>query len=128
VATGAISTEPDTQAAIGQFFTNSPDFDIRTTRITSYVTANGPTAFGGIAPALQPAVIAELQRLQRTFQISVSADSMTTLHQLELDAAHKVADIPRRASPTASRRCSAGATSRRRSTSERPTSMPATSD
>ena len=93
VATGAISTDPATQAAIGQFFANSPDYDIRTTRITSYVAANGPAAFAGIPAAIQPAVITELQRQQRAFQISVSADSMTTLHQLGLDAAHKVADI-----------------------------------
>ena len=93
VATSAISTGPGTQAAIGQFFTNSPDFDIRTTRITSYAAANGPTAFAGIPPATQPAVITELQRLQRAFQVSVSADSMTTMLQLGLDAAHKVADI-----------------------------------
>jgi hypothetical protein len=94
VATGAISTDPTTQAAIGQFFTNSPDFDIRTTRITSYVAANGQAAFAGIPAATHPAVISELQRLQRAFQISVSADSMTTLLRLGLHAAHLVADIP----------------------------------
>jgi hypothetical protein len=94
VATGVISTEPATQAAIGQFFANSPDFDIRTTRITSYVAANGSAAFAGIPAGTRPAVVSELQRLQRAFQISVSADSMTTLLQLGLDAAHLVADIP----------------------------------
>jgi hypothetical protein len=94
VATGAISTEPGTQAAIGQFFANSPDFDIRTTRITSYVAAHGPAAFAGIPADTQPTVVSELQRLQRAFQISVSSDSMTTLLQLGLHAAHLVADIP----------------------------------
>jgi hypothetical protein len=94
VAAGATGTDPTTQAAIGQFFTNATDFDIRTTRITSYVEANESTAFAGISSAAQPAVISELQRLQRVFQISVSADSMTTLLQLGLDAAHLVADIP----------------------------------
>src|SRR5664279_4670052 len=40
------------------------------------------------------AVVTELKPLQRTFQISVGADSMSALLLEGLDAAHKVADIP----------------------------------
>jgi hypothetical protein len=94
VATNVITTDSNMQAAIGQFFTNATDFDIRTTRITSYVAANGSTAFAGVPAATKPSVVSQLQRLQRAFQISVSADSMTTLMQLGLDAAHLVANIP----------------------------------
>jgi hypothetical protein len=94
VATGAISTGADVQGAIGQFFTNSPDFDIRTTRITSYIAANGSTALASIPAAVQPHVISELQRTQRAFQMSVDPDSMTRLLALGLDAAHLVADVP----------------------------------
>ena len=39
--------------------------------------------------------MSQLQRLQRAYQISVSADTMTTLLGLGLDAAHLVADTPR---------------------------------
>jgi hypothetical protein len=95
VATDAtLVPDPDTRAGIGQFFTNSPDFDIRSTRISAYVTENGSTALAGIPRASQPAVIDGLKRVQRAFQISVSADSMSTLLGQGLDAAHKVADIP----------------------------------
>ncbi len=94
VTTGAISTEPSAQAAIGQFFANSPDFDIRTTRVTSYAAANGSTAFAGVSPAAQPMVVSELQRMQRAFAMSVDARTMQTLLQLDLHAAHLVADIP----------------------------------
>jgi hypothetical protein len=94
VATGAISTGADAQAGIGQFFTNSPDFDIRTARMTSYLAANGSTALANIPAAIQPQVISELQRMQRAFAISTGSDSMTTLLALGLDAAHLVADIP----------------------------------
>ena len=65
VATSAITTDVSTQAAIGQFFANSPDFDIRTTRISSYVAANEQTAFAGIPIAEQPALVVGAQMRAR---------------------------------------------------------------
>ena len=95
VATNTIST-PDARIrdAIGQFFTNSPDFDIRTTRITRYVADPATTPFTGIPEGVHSAVVSHLQSIQRAFQISVSADSMSSLLGLGLDAAHLVANIP----------------------------------
>jgi hypothetical protein len=86
----------DVRDGVGQFFANAPDFDIRTTRISSYLTANPGTALQGIPAAAQQAVVEQLKRMQRAFQISVSAETMTTLLLAGLDAAHLVANIPPR--------------------------------
>ncbi len=72
------------RAAVTQFFGRSPDFDIATTKVSSY-----------LAEDADPALADQLKRLQRAFQISVTADSMTGLLAAGLDAAHKVANIPR---------------------------------
>ena len=71
-------------------------FDIRSTRITDYSRAN-PTAFGDLTGESLAAAVSQLQRLQRAFQISVSAETMSTLLGLSFDAAHLVADTPRQA-------------------------------
>ncbi len=127
VASGAIATDASTQAGIGQFFTYSADFDIRTTRISSYIAANGQAAFAGIPAADQPAVIDGLRRLQRTFQISTDADSMTKLLSVGIDARRTWSPTSRRrASPTASRWCSAAPKRQQRSTSARRSSTRAT--
>jgi hypothetical protein len=94
VASSAVAVDQPTKAAIGQFFANAPDFDIRTTRITSYVSANSQKVFARIPAQSQPALVSQLQRLQRALQISVDADSMTNMLALGLDAAHLVAGIP----------------------------------
>jgi hypothetical protein len=87
---------PDEQARLGvnQFFVNSPDFDIRSTRVSSYVATHGANAFAGIPVEAQPQVVSELKRVQRAFQISVSPETMSALLSEGLDAAHLVADIP----------------------------------
>ncbi len=95
IATDAIPIrEPDSRAAIAQFFTNAPDFDIRTTRISTYVAEHAAEVFKGVSPETQAAAVSELQRVQRAFQISVSSETMVALLNAELDAAHLVADIP----------------------------------
>jgi peptidoglycan hydrolase-like protein with peptidoglycan-binding domain len=71
-------------------------FDIRSTRITDYSRANA-TAFGDLTGESLTAAVSQLQRLQRAFQISVSAETMSTLLGLGFDAAHLVADTPRQA-------------------------------
>jgi hypothetical protein len=77
-----IISDEQLRAAVTQFFASSPDFDISTTRISSYLQG-------------QPALAGQLQRLQRAFQISAGAGSMESLLVAGLDAAHKVANIPR---------------------------------
>ena len=84
-----------TRQAVGQFFANCPDFDLRSTRLSSYLAGHAGTAFTGIAAAQQAAVTDQVKRLQRAFQISVSADTMACCLTWGLDAAHLVADIPR---------------------------------
>jgi hypothetical protein len=95
IATNAIPIrEPDSREAIAQFFTNAPDFDIRTTRISTYVAEHAAEVFKGVSPETQTAAVSELQRVQRAFQISVSSETMIALLNAELDAAHLIADIP----------------------------------
>jgi peptidoglycan hydrolase-like protein with peptidoglycan-binding domain len=84
-----------TRQAVGQFLADSPDFDLRSTRVSAYLATHAATAFAGIPAAQQPAVTDQVKRLQRALQISVSADTIATLLDLGLDAAHLVADIPR---------------------------------
>ncbi len=91
----AIVTDPDVRAGVAQFFAGAPDFDITTTRISSYLAANGQTVLAGQSPQAQAAIADQLKRLQRTFQLSVSTDSMSALLNAGLDAAHQVADVPR---------------------------------
>jgi len=86
-------TDSTARTGVGQFFANAPSFDLRTDRISTYVAANAGS-LNGVATADQPTVVTELKRLQRAFQISVGADSMSALLLEGLDAAHKVADIP----------------------------------
>jgi hypothetical protein len=88
--------EPDIRTGVSKFFANAPDFDVRTSRISKYLTGHGDTALAGIPTERHAAVIRELKRLQRAFQVSVSADSMAALLSAGLDAAHLVADIPPR--------------------------------
>jgi hypothetical protein len=104
----AIVSDDQLRVAVTQFFASSPDFDIATTRISSYLAAHAApdsspapdqaaqaqAAQAQAAPD-QAALAGQLQRLQRAFQISVSTDSMTALLTADLDAAHKVANIPR---------------------------------
>ena len=91
----ALIPDAATRQAVGQFFANCPDFELRSTRLSSYLASHAGTAFTGIAAAQQPAVTDQVKRLQRALQISVSADTMAVLLDLGLDAAHLVADIPR---------------------------------
>ncbi len=90
-----IGVEEPLRRAVGQFFSNSPDFDLRTSRVDSYAAAHADTAFKGIAPDDKPRVVEQLKRLQRVFQVSMSADTMTSLLSQGLDSAHAIANIPR---------------------------------
>src|SRR5207302_1100181 len=61
---------PDLPArdAIGQFFANSPDFNIRTMRVDVY-SAKNAKAFDGVRETEKPQVLEQVKRLQRVFQL-----------------------------------------------------------
>jgi len=91
-----LAVDEQTRLGIKRFFANSPDFDIGSSKVSSYVAANGGTAFAGIAAEAQPEVERAVRRLQRAFQLSVSPQTMTALLSNGLDAAHLVANTPRK--------------------------------
>ncbi len=94
-ANTAIITDPDVRAGVASFLASAPGFDIASTRISSYLAGDGQAALATVPEASRAAVTDELKRLQRAFQISLSADSMSALLTADLDAAHKVANVPR---------------------------------
>jgi hypothetical protein len=83
------------QKAVAQFFANSPDFEIRTTRVDTYATDHAATAFQGISNADKPIVVQEVKRLQRVYQLSTGPDTATALLAANLDSAHDIANMPR---------------------------------
>lgn len=91
----AIITDPDVRAGVARFFASSPDFDIASTRISADLADRAQTALAGVPQASQAAVGDQLRRLQRAFQISVGAGSLSALLTEGLDAAHLVANVPR---------------------------------
>jgi Tc toxin complex TcA C-terminal TcB-binding domain/ABC toxin N-terminal region/Neuraminidase-like domain/Salmonella virulence plasmid 28.1kDa A protein len=84
-----------TRQAVSTFFANAPDLDLRSTRIDDYIATNASTVFNGIAAADQPNVRAQVKRLQRLFQVSTNADTMTALLGTGLDSALAIARYPR---------------------------------
>ena len=85
------------QAAVARFFANSPDFDIRNTKVRQYTTDKADAAFNGISEADKPVVIQQVNRLQRVFQLSQDASSAAALLATGLSSAHAIAKIPQRA-------------------------------
>jgi hypothetical protein len=83
------------QKAVAQFFVNSPDFEIRTTRVDTYVTNHAAAAFQGISAADKPVVMQQVKRLQRVFQLSTDPDTAAALLSANLDSAHTIANMPR---------------------------------
>ena len=90
-----IGIEGAARDAVARFFTNAADFDIRSTRVSDYIAQHGDQAFAGIDAGTRGAVVSQVQRLQRAFLVSTSADTMTALLAAGLDSAHAVASIPR---------------------------------
>lgn len=91
----ALAPDEQTRLGVARFFANSPNFDIRTTRVSSYAAANAAAVFAGIADEAQREITHAVRRLQRAFQLSVSPETMTALLSSGLDAAHLVANMPR---------------------------------
>ena len=78
-----------------KFIENSPDFDIRTTRVDVYADQHQATAFKGIAEAKREAVIKEVKRLQRLFAVSTNSNAFRALLETRFDSAHAIAAVPR---------------------------------
>lgn len=72
--------DPSLGNTISQFIGNTPAFDIRTSRITDLTT--------------DKSVVPQLQLLQRLFQVSPSADTMTTLYNDGYQSASHIASVP----------------------------------
>jgi Tc toxin complex TcA C-terminal TcB-binding domain/Neuraminidase-like domain/Salmonella virulence plasmid 28.1kDa A protein/PA14 domain/Putative peptidoglycan binding domain len=88
--------------AIGQFITNNPTFDFRTSRVSDFAAAIAGQGEAGAQPGgatSQPAAAAQqvtagLQLLQRLFQVSPSVDAMTALYKDGYQSAVHIASVP----------------------------------
>jgi peptidoglycan hydrolase-like protein with peptidoglycan-binding domain len=90
----AINITPQVRADLGTFFRNAPDFDLRSSTVTSYIAAHGDTAFAGIAVENRPAMLNALKRTHRLFQISHSGDALSALLATDIGSAASVASMP----------------------------------
>jgi len=95
-ADSSLISDIEVRDTVTQVLAGDHAFDIRTTRITDYARSR-PAALASLTDQARAAAVTQLQRLQRAFQISVSPGTMTTLLALGLDAAHRIADLPRQA-------------------------------
>ncbi len=90
-----VNLDDPTRQAVSQFFRNAPDFDVRSMRVDAYIADHAATVFNGIAAADQAKVTNHVKRLQRLFQVSASAETLTALLGTDLDSAHAIAQVPR---------------------------------
>ncbi|HWX17203.1 MAG TPA: neuraminidase-like domain-containing protein [Chthoniobacterales bacterium] len=78
-----------------KFIENSPDFDIRTTRVDVYADHHAATAFKGIAEAKRTDALKEVKRIQRLFAVSTNSEVFRALLGTKFDSAHAIAVVPR---------------------------------
>lgn len=78
-----------------KFIENSPDFDIRTSRVDVYADDHSSKAFQGVPAEKRPAVLKEVKRLQRLFAISPNAAAFRALLGTDFGSAHAISVIPR---------------------------------
>ena len=88
------STDPLNQD-VATVLQNSPDIDLRTTNIDSYLSAHSTTAFSGIEPGQTTNVQNRLKAVQRIFRVNPDANTIQTLLSAGLDSARKIAATPR---------------------------------
>lgn len=79
---------------VATFLGNSPDFDLATTNVNSYLKQNSATGFKGIAADQVAAVTNRLLSVQRVFRVNSDPSVIQTLIGSGLDSARKVASIP----------------------------------
>ncbi|MFL6546599.1 MAG: Tc toxin subunit A, partial [Candidatus Udaeobacter sp.] len=82
------------RTALGQFFTNAPDFDFQTTHVDTFLAEHGETALKDIDPQLKTALPSQLKAMQRVFQVTADPAAMNVLMGAGLDSAHAIASIP----------------------------------
>jgi hypothetical protein len=78
-----------------QFFNNNPGLELITQSLPAYLAAQGQTAFQGIDPAQQPAVIANARILQRVLRVAPNVDAAQALIGLELTSATQINGLGR---------------------------------
>jgi hypothetical protein len=91
IAAGSQDVDP----LAAKFIANSPDFDIRTTRVDLYADQHAGTAFKEITEAKRAGVLKEVKRLQRVFAVSTNSDVFRALLETKFDSAHAIALVPR---------------------------------
>ena len=82
----------DVRAGITKFFSNQPDFNIRTTSI--YTALKHPEAFKDIADDQRAAVVDHLKTMQRVQAISPVPESIPALMKANLTSAFQVTEKP----------------------------------
>jgi len=81
---------------VSKLLTNSPDLELHTTHIDTYVAEHAATAFRGIPEESQTAVVEQLKRTQRVFRVTSNPDRINDLQAEGLHSAHSIATIPRK--------------------------------
>ena len=92
-----IKLDPSIRENVSRFFSNSPDFDFRTTRVDDYLANNAETAFQGIAEKDRPQVVNYAKRLGRLLQVSTGPEVMPALMNSRFNSAYAIANTPRAA-------------------------------
>jgi hypothetical protein len=78
---------------VQRFFAQASDFTFETTRVKAYL-AEHPNSLNGIPVADQPAVTAQLRRMQRVFQIAPRFEQMEALLGEGFGSAASIASVP----------------------------------
>ena len=90
IAAGSHHVDP----LAAKFLENSPDLDIRTTRVDVYASEHSTRAFQGIPEEKRAAVLKDVKRLQRLYAVSTNAATFRVLLDAGFDSAHAIAVIP----------------------------------
>lgn len=72
---------------VARFFANSPDLDLVTTNLGTWLEDHAEKALEGIRPEAQAATLREVERVQRVLRISRSVDAGEAMIDAGLDAA-----------------------------------------
>lgn len=92
----SLVTDDNAREAVIRFLANCPDFDLRTSRVSRYLTQHADWAFAGLEAGDQARATGQLKRIQRAFQLAPGAGTAAVLLRRGLDSAHKIANMPRR--------------------------------
>lgn len=90
VAKSFTASTDTTNQAVAAFLAKSPDFDLATTNINTYLTTNA-TATAGLADDQVAALTDRLKSTQRVFRVIPDGDTIQSLINLELDSSYAIA-------------------------------------